>query len=202
MYCLPEGTLAVCQFTEKDNPHHKGWTPMKMYSRSEIRKRSRKRFDGLEGLVAERKKREEGGLQKIWRRQEIYSKNRGDETQKSREQRNLQVYSSEFLSSMPTATSPPSVSPSTSLWPPTAPLASLWPFTAPSALLWPSTAPSLFPVRAGSFTQVEILLSITEDVLDAAPRRICSTKQVAVAEEYWKRIEERMTLTASGVSAL
>jgi hypothetical protein len=59
MYCLPEGTMAVCQFMEKDNPHHKGWTPMKMYWRSEIRMRARKRFGGLEGLVAERKKREE-----------------------------------------------------------------------------------------------------------------------------------------------
>jgi hypothetical protein len=59
MYCLPEGTLAVCQFMEKANPHHKGWTPMKMYWRSEIRMRARKRFGGLEGLVAERKKREE-----------------------------------------------------------------------------------------------------------------------------------------------
>ena len=59
MYCLPEGTLAVCQFTEKDNPHNKGWTPMKMYWRSEIRMRARKRFGGLEGLVTERKRREE-----------------------------------------------------------------------------------------------------------------------------------------------
>lgn len=59
MYCLPEGTLAVCQFKERDNPHHKGWTPMKMFWRSEIRKRARKRFGGLEELVAERKTRQE-----------------------------------------------------------------------------------------------------------------------------------------------
>jgi len=59
MYCLPEGTLAVCTVVEKDNPHHKGWSKMKLYKRSELRSRARKRFGGKEGLIAERKKREE-----------------------------------------------------------------------------------------------------------------------------------------------
>ena len=59
MYCLPEGTLAVCKFVEKENPHHKGWAPMKMYDRAEIRKRARQRYGGLDGLIAERKRREE-----------------------------------------------------------------------------------------------------------------------------------------------
>jgi DNA-repair protein complementing XP-A cells len=58
VYCLPEGTLEVCEYVEKENPHKKGWTPMKLYSRSEIRRRARKRFGGLEGLLQERKQRE------------------------------------------------------------------------------------------------------------------------------------------------
>merc|ERR1712157_395867 len=58
-YCLPDGTLAVCAFVEKENPHHKSWKPMKLYCRSEIRRRARDRFGGLEGLISERKKREE-----------------------------------------------------------------------------------------------------------------------------------------------
>jgi len=59
MYCLPEGTLEVCAVVEKDNPHHKGWSKMKLYNRSEVRRRARKRFGGKEGLIAERRKREE-----------------------------------------------------------------------------------------------------------------------------------------------
>ena len=58
MYCLPEGTLAVCKVVEKANPRHKGWSTMKLYYRSELRQRAHKRYGGREGLVAERKKRE------------------------------------------------------------------------------------------------------------------------------------------------
>lgn len=68
MYCLPEGTLAVCSYEERQNPHHKGWTPMKLYARSEIRRRARERFGGLEGLRQERIKREEKKFQKDYDR--------------------------------------------------------------------------------------------------------------------------------------
>ncbi|GKZ00828.1 hypothetical protein MPSEU_001034500 [Mayamaea pseudoterrestris] len=64
MYCLPEGTLAVCAYEERPNPQHKGWTPMKLYSRTEIRRRARERFGGLQGLVEERRRREEKKFQK------------------------------------------------------------------------------------------------------------------------------------------
>lgn len=64
VYCLPDGTLAVCSFVEKDNPRGKGWTPMKLYSRAEIRRRGRERFGGLEGLIAEREKRVEKRFRK------------------------------------------------------------------------------------------------------------------------------------------
>jgi DNA-repair protein complementing XP-A cells len=57
-YCLPEGTLAVCAFVEKENPRNKKWAPLKLYNRAEIRRRARARFGGLEGLVEERQKRE------------------------------------------------------------------------------------------------------------------------------------------------
>mmetsp|Transcript_10456 Transcript_10456/g.12871 ORF Transcript_10456/g.12871 Transcript_10456/m.12871 type:complete len:169 (-) Transcript_10456:120-626(-) len=59
IYCLPEGTLAVCRHVEKDNPRRKGWSAMKLYDRAEIRRRARERYGGLDGLIAERKKREE-----------------------------------------------------------------------------------------------------------------------------------------------
>lgn len=64
IYCLPEGTLAVCQFVERENPKRKGWKPMKLYYRSEIRKRARERHGGIAGLVAERKSRAEKRFQK------------------------------------------------------------------------------------------------------------------------------------------
>lgn len=57
-YCLPEGTVAVCSFVEKENPRNKKWAPLKLYNRAEIRRRSRARFGGLEGLVKERQRRE------------------------------------------------------------------------------------------------------------------------------------------------
>lgn len=63
-YCLPEGTLAVCEVSTKDNPHHKGWAPMKLYRRAELRKRAYKRHGGKEGLIEERTKREQKRLAK------------------------------------------------------------------------------------------------------------------------------------------
>ena len=56
-YCIPKGTLDVCSYVEKDNPHKKGWSKMKLYHRSEVRKRAYKRFGGKEGLILEREKR-------------------------------------------------------------------------------------------------------------------------------------------------
>jgi len=59
MYCLPVGTLAVCEVTEKPNPRNGSWTAVKLYRRAELRRRSRERFGGLAGLVNERRRREE-----------------------------------------------------------------------------------------------------------------------------------------------
>jgi hypothetical protein len=58
LYCLPPGTLAVCTYVEKDNPRQSKWNKMKLYERADIRKRARKRFGGLDGLIQERKRRE------------------------------------------------------------------------------------------------------------------------------------------------
>lgn len=63
-YCLPEGTLAVCEVKTKDNPHRKGWAPMKLFRRSQIRQKAYKRFEGKEGLIAERTKRANKRLEK------------------------------------------------------------------------------------------------------------------------------------------
>ena len=57
-YCLPQGTLEVCTFIEKDNPRQPKWSKMKLYCRDEIRRRSRERFGGLAGLIEERRGRE------------------------------------------------------------------------------------------------------------------------------------------------
>jgi hypothetical protein len=74
MYCLPEGTLAVCTCVEKPNPRNKAWTPMKMYSRAEVRAKARKRYGGLEGLVAERNQRDEKKFAKdMERSQQIFA---------------------------------------------------------------------------------------------------------------------------------
>ena len=57
LYCVPKGTLDVCTFIEKDNPHNKGFAKMKLYLRKDVRKRSHKRFGGKQGLILEREKR-------------------------------------------------------------------------------------------------------------------------------------------------
>ena len=58
VYCLPNGTLEVCEFIERENPRKKGWTSMKLFERADVRRRARKRHGGLEGLKEERKRRE------------------------------------------------------------------------------------------------------------------------------------------------
>mmetsp|Transcript_107657 Transcript_107657/g.301512 ORF Transcript_107657/g.301512 Transcript_107657/m.301512 type:complete len:199 (-) Transcript_107657:60-656(-) len=63
-YCLPEGTLAVCEVSTKDNPRNKGWASMKLYKRSELRERAYKRHGGKEGLIKERTQREQKRLAK------------------------------------------------------------------------------------------------------------------------------------------
>ena len=50
-YCLPAGTLAVCAYIEKDNPRQSKWNKMILYHRSEIRRRARRRFGGLDGAL-------------------------------------------------------------------------------------------------------------------------------------------------------
>lgn len=63
-YCIPLGTLAVCSYIEKDNPRKIGWSKMKLYVRSEVRRRARKRFGGMEGLIIEREKRKKKRFEK------------------------------------------------------------------------------------------------------------------------------------------
>jgi len=64
MYCLPEGSMAVCFYEEKKNPRNPLFKPMKLYRRSEIRYRAHKRYGGLEGLVKERDKRQKRKMEK------------------------------------------------------------------------------------------------------------------------------------------
>jgi hypothetical protein len=59
MYCLPEGTLAVCECKEQDNPHNKSWAPMKLFRRVEIRQRAHARYGGPDGLAKEKSRRSE-----------------------------------------------------------------------------------------------------------------------------------------------
>merc|ERR1712238_341309 len=64
MYCLPEGSLAVCTYEEKINPHNSKFTPMKLYNRKEIRFYAHKRYKGVHGLINERNKRSQRKLEK------------------------------------------------------------------------------------------------------------------------------------------
>jgi DNA-repair protein complementing XP-A cells len=57
IYCLPQSTLNVCSFIEKENPMQRKWNKMKLYHRSEIRRHARERFGGLDNLVKERNRR-------------------------------------------------------------------------------------------------------------------------------------------------
>ena len=57
-YCLSEGTLAVLQVEERENPHNKLWKPMKLYRRTDVRQWAHKRWNGLRGLQAERERRQ------------------------------------------------------------------------------------------------------------------------------------------------
>lgn len=63
-YCLPMGTLDVCSYIERDNPHKRGWSKMKLYARKEVRRRARKRFGGKAGLIQERESRKRKRLEK------------------------------------------------------------------------------------------------------------------------------------------
>jgi DNA-repair protein complementing XP-A cells len=64
IYCLPVGTLNVCHVEERDNPHNPKWKPMKLYGRSEVRRRAHERYGGMDGLIAERTKRRQRKLHK------------------------------------------------------------------------------------------------------------------------------------------
>ena len=64
MYCIPMGTLAVCSYIEKENPRKNGWSKMKLYLRSEVRRRARKRFGGVDGLIKEREKRKKNRFER------------------------------------------------------------------------------------------------------------------------------------------
>jgi hypothetical protein len=77
IYCLPDGTLAVCETVLKDNPHHKSWSQMKLYNRKEIRRRSHQRWGGMQGLVEERERRAEKRLDGAMRKSKhIFQSNR------------------------------------------------------------------------------------------------------------------------------
>lgn len=67
-FLLPDASMKVLRFMEKQNPRHTNWKPMKLYLRKQVRERSYRRWGGSEGLAAEREKREarqwEGALRR------------------------------------------------------------------------------------------------------------------------------------------
>merc|ERR1740130_1916641 len=64
VYCLPEGSIAVCTHEEKVNPHNSKFKPMKLYKRDEVRYYAHKGYGGLNGLIKERNKRRQRKLEK------------------------------------------------------------------------------------------------------------------------------------------
>lgn len=75
VYCLPEGTISCCHvIMEKENPKHKMFSQVKLYSRTEIRARSYRRYGGLVGLQQERMKRQQSLHEKhLQQAQQIFS---------------------------------------------------------------------------------------------------------------------------------
>lgn len=57
-YLIPEDSLKVLKFMNKENPHHVGWTPMKLYLRKHVVELALRRFGTLQALEDEKKKRE------------------------------------------------------------------------------------------------------------------------------------------------
>ena len=75
VYLLPEGTLSVCDYVEKSNPKSSKFSAMKLYHRAEIRRRSRERFGGLDGLREERASREKKRFERDYKcAEEIFEK--------------------------------------------------------------------------------------------------------------------------------
>eukprot|EP00639_Heterosigma_akashiwo_P029346 CAMPEP_0194687230 /NCGR_PEP_ID=MMETSP0295-20121207/16079_1 /TAXON_ID=39354 /ORGANISM="Heterosigma akashiwo, Strain CCMP2393" /LENGTH=166 /DNA_ID=CAMNT_0039575415 /DNA_START=1 /DNA_END=501 /DNA_ORIENTATION=- len=68
MFCLPEGTIKVLDFIEKENPRHGTWTPMKLFLQKQVKKYSHDRWGGLEGLLQERRRRDEKKLKNALKR--------------------------------------------------------------------------------------------------------------------------------------
>ena len=63
-YCLPQGTLDVCEFTERENPRNRKFQPMKLFHRAEVRRRAYERYGGKDGLEKERERRKRKRFEK------------------------------------------------------------------------------------------------------------------------------------------
>jgi len=63
-YCLPQGTLDVCEFTERENPRNRKFQPMKLFHRAEVRRRAYERYGGKDGLEKERERRQRKRFEK------------------------------------------------------------------------------------------------------------------------------------------
>uniref|UniRef100_A0A7S2WHM1 XPA C-terminal domain-containing protein n=1 Tax=Eucampia antarctica TaxID=49252 RepID=A0A7S2WHM1_9STRA len=76
-YCLPDATLSICPFIERDNPRNKNWNTMKLFYRSDIRRRARERHGGILGLVEERNKRKRKQLERdLENNKDIFKRNK------------------------------------------------------------------------------------------------------------------------------
>ncbi|CAM9441049.1 unnamed protein product [Choristocarpus tenellus] len=81
VYLLPEGTIAILKFLEKDNPHHTSWTKMKLFLRKQVLEYSHKRWKGAEGLQAEVERREELKWNRaVARTKGVFKQKKGDRT--------------------------------------------------------------------------------------------------------------------------
>lgn len=63
-YLLPEDTVKIMKFQQKDNPYNAGWIPMKLFLRKHAIALAIHRFGSEKGLEAEKKKREEKKFEK------------------------------------------------------------------------------------------------------------------------------------------
>ncbi|KAG5192111.1 hypothetical protein JKP88DRAFT_352052 [Tribonema minus] len=58
LFLLPEGTIRVLKYVERENPRNKGWTPMRLYLHKDARVWALKRWSTVEALEEERKRRD------------------------------------------------------------------------------------------------------------------------------------------------
>lgn len=82
-YLLPEDTVKCMKSQKKNNPHHAGWTPMRLYLRKHAINLSIQRFGSVEALEVEKKKRSTAKFEKTLKETENILSKSSEESRQS-----------------------------------------------------------------------------------------------------------------------